>query len=467
MGGDAMMAPVGGGSLRFSRAPARPRCSTPSPQSSTSTSTRATWAAHGWRRLVLALGLFALPLALVALEPPPAKPPPRPPPAAPAPTPAPAIPAPPIPAPDAWTFLLDAGTVDRSIAAGTAFLLRLQRSEGNFCYEYDYATRVEAMDDDAVRQAAGLWALATLHRARPDLGVEPGLRRGLRYFRDRSVLTPDRCRYPAYPGTKVGITGVPALIALTLLDYLAAAPKLTSGERDELRADLTGYVRFLLSLRRPDGLFPSAYSLQDGTGSGDPSPFYDGESLLALLKYAKAFDQPDLRAPLLQSADLMYARHALAARQRSPTDEEMRSFYQWGSMAFYEISTTDWVERERFAARTLEMADWIIRDWKILAFPGNAGPAYEGLAVAYATAVLYQRPEEINRLAYVLDRGLYKHTTFQIGGPLPTPEIPAAALKDERARGGIVRESTHTRLRVDVTQHQMHALILARRFLYK
>ena len=38
---------------------------------------------------------------------------------------------------------------------------------------------------------------------------------------------------------------------------------------------------------------------------------------------------------------------------------------------------------------------------------------------------------------------------------------------DPKAIGGVMNSKSYPKLRIDVTQHQMHAVILARRFIYK
>ena len=72
----------------------------------------------------------------------------------------------------------------------------------------------------------------------------------------------------------------------------------------------------------------------------------------------------------------------------------------------------------------------------------------------------YVGPREASR---VVVEGLRRLTGWQVGHPLAAPFLRAAPQSDLRARGGVQMKEEGDRLRVDVTQHQMHALLLARR----
>ncbi|MEE9194030.1 MAG: hypothetical protein V3U21_05790, partial [Thermodesulfobacteriota bacterium] len=71
-------------------------------------------------------------------------------------------------------------------------------------------------------------------------------------------------------------------------------------------------------------------------------------------------------------------------------------------------------------------------------------------------------------LAFTIDRGLTKLTSWQVGGPLESRnkflssfnEFPPVAI------GGIMNHRKEPLLRIDVTQHQMHSVILALKYRY-
>jgi hypothetical protein len=71
----------------------------------------------------------------------------------------------------------------------------------------------------------------------------------------------------------------------------------------------------------------------------------------------------------------------------------------------------------------------------------------------------------LNDLAYTIDTGLYKLTGWQVGGPLQHRNryLSQHPTRDPLAVGGIMNHHQQSLLRIDLTQHQMHAVILALR----
>ena len=67
-----------------------------------------------------------------------------------------------------------------------------------------------------------------------------------------------------------------------------------------------------------------------------------------------------------------------------------------------------------------------------------------------------------------IDTGLYKLTSWQVGGPLQhrNKYLLAHRTRDPLAVGGIMNHCRQAPLRIDVTQHQMHAVILALKYVY-
>ncbi len=74
--------------------------------------------------------------------------------------------------------------------------------------------------------------------------------------------------------------------------------------------------------------------------------------------------------------------------------------------------------------------------------------------------------DHIEKFATVIDEGLYKLTTWQVGGPIPNSFLQNHTTSDKLAVGGIMNHKEESYLRIDVTQHQMHAVILAKKYVY-
>jgi UDP-N-acetylmuramoyl-tripeptide--D-alanyl-D-alanine ligase len=355
--------------------------------------------------------------------------------------------------------------LDDSLAVGRRFLLNSQRAEGNFHYRYDFLARKDSEADMSVRQAGVLWGLALIHQDEPSAETAAAVARGLRFFVHHSRRTPDGGRLIAYPGDEAGSTGAVALVCLALVEMFRT--DLQAPLRERYRRELDEYLRFLLSLRRPDGQFHSDYDLHSGTGSGVPSPYYDGESLLALVKAARYAGRADLQKAALGSAERMHQANVVRAQETHLDSDITKGFYQWGTMAYFELYTSGWPGTEIYASRAISLAHWMIDVHRTLLRRRNTGYAYEGLVSAWELARLTADRHSQERIGAVIARGLKKLTSWQVGGPTPNGYLRKHPTNDPRAVGGVMNAEDDPRLRVDVTQHQMHAVILARRYVYK
>ena len=352
--------------------------------------------------------------------------------------------------------------LDRSLELGRGFLLNSQRRAGNFVYTYDFVQRREVATDNQVRQAGALWGLALIHHDRPTKQTAAALARGLAFHRAHSKRT-SRGLVPVYPGTYIGRTGAVALLVLATVE--AVRSRMPPAGRDRLTADLAGYMKFLLSLRKPDGRFYSTYT-HSGRPRGEPSPYFDGEALLAMVKAAKYAAHGRLRPLIVRSAEAMHEAYVTRALRRDPDSPATKGYYSWGSMAYHELVTAGWPRARPFARRAIRMAHWMIDVHRTLRRRKNTGYAHEGLISAYAIARRIGDRKAAGKISGVVHKGLAKLTGWQVGGPMPNDYLRRHATGDPRAVGGVMNGPADPELRIDVTQHQMHAVILARRHIY-
>ncbi len=112
---------------------------------------------------------------------------------------------------------------------------------------------------------------------------------------------------------------------------------------------------------------------------------------------------------------------------------------------------------------TLTLGWWMIHVHRTLERRRNTAYAYEGLIQAYRVAAERDDRAAIDELGDVIDAGLTKLTSWQVGGPLAYRNefLAAHATDDPLAVGGVMNHRREAPLRIDVTQHQMHAVILA------
>ncbi|MBI5495300.1 MAG: hypothetical protein HY904_09735 [Deltaproteobacteria bacterium] len=368
---------------------------------------------------------------------------------------------------------LDRATLEQSLGLGARFMLAAQKPEGNFNYELDWRTGKLNPDDNAVRQAGAAWGLALIHRdacegrdAVPIPELRAGLLRALAFF-ERHSATGGEARWVRYPGDAEGQLGTVALVALAEIELLRAAElpgtrcPLDDATRLHHRALLDGYLAHVMRARRPDGRFQNGYALADGSPGGAPSPYSEGESLLAMARAARYLGRRDLLVPLRASADACHDANVVRARAENPDSDVTKGYYQWSSMAYWELATSSWEGTEKYGPWIVDLARWMIDEHDVLSRQRNTGYAYEGIIHAFAWARMAGDTAALPRLGCVIERGLQGLAAWQVGGPRPGLYLRLGSVADPRAVGGVQNHAWEPGLRIDTTQHQMHAVMLA------
>lgn len=361
---------------------------------------------------------------------------------------------------------LDRTVLDRSLELGKRFLLAHQRPAGNFNYEYDWKTRLLSSDDNQVRQAGGAWGLALLYQDAPSPELERAVRKALDFFDRHSVLGPNGTRCIAYPGNPEGTTGTVALVALTRIEEHRVARERGAPPPESEQALLREYLAQLVSAINPDGLWYGSYDAQTCKPYGKASPYSDGEALLALAKAAKYLDYRDLVPTILKAAGAGHRLNIERALADDPDSDTTKGYYQWSSMAFFEMATSGWPGTERFGNTVIALGDWMVDVHKTLSRGRNTGYAYEGLIHAYELARRRGDKAHQAKFGCVIDIGLEYLMAWQVGGPLATRHTRGVSPDHTLALGGIQNRLDEPGLRIDVTQHQMHSTLLARRYVY-
>jgi hypothetical protein len=356
--------------------------------------------------------------------------------------------------------------LDVSISLGRDYLVNSQLPAGNFVYEYDLVGGRLNSPDSPVRQAGALWGVALLHLESPSDKTRRAVVRGIQFFEHNSKTTPDGLRYVTYPGRHTGQTGVVSLTALALIEFLRAEPAFA--DRARYVRLLDSYLDFLhKSQLRPDGRMAACFQHRDGRGFGDPVGYYDGETLLAFVKAAKYLHRKELKPDIMRMAEAMYQSNIVRAREEEPDSDLTKSFYQWSSMAYHELFTSGWPRTKVYGKRTVELAHWMLDTHRVLARSRNTAYAFEGLASAYDCARILGDVQSMNKLRDAIRRGLGKLMTWQVGHPLANDFLRRHPTSDPLALGGVLNSAAHPLLRIDVGQHQTHAMILTRRLVYE
>ena len=366
--------------------------------------------------------------------------------------------------------------LDEALQLGTSFLLNNQRTAGNFAYEWDWKTQTDSTGDNEVRQAGATWGLALIVQDDPSrTDVRDALLRALDFWKlqaradappSSEAPTTDRTaptgrRWVLYQGTKKGSTGTVALLALAHIELLRSGAPLPEGRREELQVHLGQLLEMIRSQRSPQGGFHS-YFRPNGSGFGRANPYADGECLLALVKAANHLGRTDLLPDAVRWAKEDQIRNVRDPRAADPDPDTTKGYYQWVSMAWWELAHSAEAEAAPWGEWLMELAVWMIDEHQTLRRRRNTSYAYEGIVPAYAWAK-QQRDPRAAKFQCVIDQGLRKLTSWQLGHSLANPYVQEASADDRRGWGGIQNSADEAPLRIDVTQHQMHAILLARR----
>lgn len=354
--------------------------------------------------------------------------------------------------------------LSRSLELGAKYLVAHQKPEGNFDYEYDWRDQSLSGDDNETRQAGALWGLALLYQTLKTPELAAATERGLTFF-DRNSRASGAERCTSYLNADTGQTGTVALVALAYIEYLRASPDLPAEKRQGYEQRLDQYLQMLLDSVHPTGLWYSAYAVKGCKARGEPSPYSDGEALLALTKAAKYLGRTQYIGPVMLSAAAGRRLNIQEARAADADSDTTKGYYQWSSMAFYEIATSDFPHAEEYANVVIELADWMIDEHKVLTRLRNTGYAFEGITHAYALAKRQNDAAHVAKFGCAIDIGLEHLMSWQVGGPLPNRYTASA--NDPRALGGVQNAAFDSPLRIDVVQHQMHATALALEHVYR
>ncbi|MBZ0274141.1 hypothetical protein K8I61_19030 [bacterium] len=357
---------------------------------------------------------------------------------------------------------IDRATLEHSLELATQFLIANQRTEGNFNYEYDFVQKSMNDDDNQVRQAGALWGVASIHRYKPSPKTAGAVKKGVEFFERHTKSRKDAMDI-AYPGEIMCKTGTVALTALALIEALRVRESFPGEDIEKFERLLDGYLAHLLRMQRGDGRFAQASLVLNGKPSIGTSPYFDGESLLALAKAARYLGRVELVPAIEKAASAMARFYTFDAWEKDADSEKTKGFYQWGSMAFREYGEAGWANAKDYKNTAVVLAWWMIHTHRTLSRRANTGYAYEGIASAYAIARRMHLADAIDEIAYTIDRGLYKLTAWQVEGPLVRKNrfLMKHRTDDALAIGGVMNAKNLAPLRIDVTQHQSHALILA------
>ena len=378
--------------------------------------------------------------------------------------------------PEYWTERyrapqLSRETLVKSIEGARAYYLNNQFTEGNFLYAQDVEDGKFLKGDNQTRQAGALWGLTCLLRDRPTDHTRRAVLLDLDFFlKNRIPLKTGEQNIITYPGEKVIKTGTVALFCLSLTEFLACQGQFLPPEaKEKYQLALDEHLLFLKNMELPDGGWSREYEIQLGLRSADSLSYYDGEALLAYCRAARCLGREELLPRLQEAMPKLFLRYTTGAWAPGGDAESCKGFYQWGCLAAAEYLEAGWPgDRDLMLNAVKALSWWTLYDNWTAYRGGNTAYAVEGLIASWrvcqfcgdreAAALLKQQALEI----------LGRLTVLQIGGPFQERNAFLKTLTKipPKAHGGIVAARESGVIRIDIVQHQLHAMLLALKYFF-
>jgi AMMECR1 domain-containing protein len=345
--------------------------------------------------------------------------------------------------------------ISGAIGDAADYLLRTQRPDGGFVYEYDASKDEYSPADHIVRQLATTWIVAQLSHRDGMPRCRHALDRALAYVFARTRWTStDGGRLIVSDEAEIASLGAIAFALLTLV----------ATEDDRFKDVARDLAETILSLQRSDGgfdtQFPAARRPEDEN-------FFPGEAMLALMHLHARY--PDPRYPEALQRALPYYR-AHFRRQLSS------AFIPWQTAAYAHLFR--FTGAREYSDFVFELADAILPlqhvgadipypdyagGYRTRGFPGISSATHnEGVLEAYDLAL---RTGDRDRAARYQRAGLLA-ALFTLRLQL-TDENCYYIRRPDRALGAFRESLADGRLRIDHTQHALNSLLKVERHLFR
>jgi UDP-N-acetylmuramoyl-tripeptide--D-alanyl-D-alanine ligase len=358
----------------------------------------------------------------------------------------------------------------QSIEAARAYYLSQQKQDGRFTYLLNLVTGNTSDDNNSVRQAGALWGLSCLNRDRFNEPTRRALLLGMDYYAKSTRILPtgEQCSSPF--GEENITTGTIALYCLSIVEFLRGqADTLPADTKEKLNRQLDLHLAFLKSQELPDGSWCRSYNVPSGVRNNEASPYYDGETLLAYCKAARYCGRTDLLERINDSLPRLVERYLTDIWLNQGDTDDTKGFYQWGCMAYDEYVAAGWEPCGDVAALAAKaLTWWQLEDNHLEIRGGNVGYAVEGLMATWRIAKLKGDTETMAVCEAVTKRIMARLMTLQVGGPFVdcNPNLKNLPKAASKSFGGIVASRDQLVVRIDVVQHQLHAMLMMLKELY-
>ncbi|MCA9363026.1 hypothetical protein KC851_01780 [Candidatus Kaiserbacteria bacterium] len=331
---------------------------------------------------------------------------------------------------------------------GVMWTLRAQAADGSFNYEYRPFAGDYINDNGMVRQAGTLFMLTEVHKTRTEKPKEEVevIENAIRYFAEISLKgNPDDGEFACIKNaTKVERCdlGSTALALIGIINFVTAHPDKNADYQELL--DL--YSSYLLKAKFPNKGFSKRYEYNTGF-SDTESPFYNGEAMLALVRFYQYEPQEELKTLLHNT--FFYLK-----------DKEYESpLYLWITAALKEMQAL-WPNDE-FLTYTFDFTkERLVYSYRRHHTKNNYCAPLEGLTSAYSILEGGVSTEFLRQLKNEINYWQSKTTALQLKENRPyrlvldeTGPVLLKVANPYLSHGGFLTSEEVLTQRIDFTQH--------------
>ena len=353
--------------------------------------------------------------------------------------------------------------IEKAIRDGGDMLVRLQRGDGRFYYEYFPGNDdLNRNDYNLLRHAGTCYSLFSLYGATKDEKYLLAGRRGIDWLL-KQMKTPAWDIERAYPvyhkKAKLGGAG---------LSLMALCERVKVDPEYDISPIMHKLANHLRREQKSDGSFHTYYSWDKKPVKKRFSIYYPGEAMLALIRYNALVPEGSKEsvAVVEKGADFLIDKRwkLVGMNVNIPPDA-------WLMMALHEVYLVS--PKEKYVDYCLKIAQGMASDQILTILPGSdyyggffpfppqvtpAGSRSEGLTAAYYLAEKAGRPNDW--IAEIIRRGAIFQIRMQI-----RPEFAHLFKNPKMALGTFRHSPTDSRNRIDYNQHNISGLIFAAKIL--
>ncbi len=325
-----------------------------------------------------------------------------------------------------------------------------QEENGHFSYEYEPFEDMYRHDDNMIRQAGSLFMLSEIYRRQSerDEGIEAAIERSIAYFSDlEAVGVTDEgitfgCVRSSEKGSKCSL-GTASLALIGILNYVSTV----DDKKSQYAPFIERLAHYIIASRISEHGFSGGYDLEDGFSKKE-SPFYNGEAMLALVRYYQY--QPD--ELVKEQLEEVFAYLSVQESYETP-------LYLWIMAALKEMQQL-WPQ-EAYVQYAYDFTTWRLERsiYKHSTTHNYCAPV-EGYTSAYSILKGKISEAELTRLHQEITFWLNKTAGLQLRAPQPyrvvtvNGNLQFLQLKNpEIADGGFLTGETELTQRIDFTQH--------------